>query len=207
MTIVVSTLSVFAWSQLFFFMAMLAVLSLVACIPIGHFCRRSLFLLVPIWLLTVPFAWVHADGCSWYLFLMLKSSLAIGFMVLLMMTTPFSGILEALSTLRVPSLLIALLAVTFRYIHLLWEESERLQRAYRLRAFSGNWPLRRRALSYITGTLFVRSLQRSERIYDAMRARGFTGVFPKEEHPMPSLREVVFLALLFASVISVRVFV
>ena len=98
--------------------------------------------------------------------------------MLLVCTTPFSGLLRALERLRFPRLLLTIIAFLYRYLFLLQGEFLRLARAARSR----NWeagPLRVRlaAAGGIVGSLFLRTYARGERVYTAMLARGYDGRF------------------------------
>lgn len=107
-----------------------------------------------------------------------KSLISALSVVLLVSTTPFSGLLRALERLRFPRLLLAIIAFLYRYLFLLQGEFLRLTRAARSR----NWevgPLRTRlqATGGIVGSLFLRTYDRGERVYTAMLARGYDGRF------------------------------
>jgi cobalt/nickel transport system permease protein len=94
-------------------------------------------------------------------------------MVLLTSTTPFAALLQLLRGIHTPALLVTVLALMYRYLFVLVDETERMQRARRSRTFV---PGRARAWSgaaALIGQLFVRSTERAERIYAAMCARGW----------------------------------
>jgi cobalt/nickel transport system permease protein len=114
----------------------------------------------------------------------LKGLLCGGATVLLVSTTPFSGLLRALERMRFPRLLLAVIAFLYRYLFLLQGEFLRLVRAARSR----NWeagPLRARlaAAGGIVGSLFLRTYARGERVYTAMLARGYDGRFRTLSEP------------------------
>jgi len=86
---------------------------------------------------------------------------------------------EFLGTLRrwrVPGLLIVMTSFLLRYMIVLWEEHERLQRAQLSRGAGSayRWQRWNLALERL-GLLLLRSLDRSERIHRAMLARGWDG--------------------------------
>ncbi len=113
------------------------------------------------------------DGYILFISILVKSTLCLFAMILMSNTTPFSRILAALHDLRIPSMLITILALAYRYLFVLIDEGERLQRARRSRTFSGSRAGRWVTLSSLVGQLFVRSTERAERIYDAMMSRGW----------------------------------
>lgn len=103
----------------------------------------------------------------------LKSNLCVLTMLLLTWTTPFQDILHELRRLRLPSVMLTTLALMYRYLPVLADESRRMQRARASRTFSRRRRLAWQSLSTIAGQLFIRSADRAERIYLAMCARGW----------------------------------
>ena len=113
------------------------------------------------------------DGYVIFLSILVKSTLCLCMMILVSNTTPFSEILAALHTVKIPSLLITILALAYRYLFVLIDEGERLQRARRSRTFVTTRTKHWVTLASLVGQLFVRSTERAERIYDAMMSRGW----------------------------------
>jgi cobalt/nickel transport system permease protein len=112
---------------------------------------------------------------GWRLALVLlgKSSLCLLAMILLSATTPMSDLLEAMRRARVPGLFITTIALTYRYLFVLRDESQRMQRARLSRSFAPGKGRTWRNLGNVAGQLFVRCSERAERIYGAMCARGW----------------------------------
>ncbi|MBU1882216.1 cobalt ECF transporter T component CbiQ, partial [bacterium] len=81
-----------------------------------------------------PFA-ITSEGLIDASHLLARSWLAVSCMIILVNTTPFDQILKAFRTFRLHSILIMLLSFFYRYLYLLWDESERMQRARNLRYF------------------------------------------------------------------------
>ena len=103
----------------------------------------------------------------------LKSNLCVFTMLLLTWTTPFVDILQELRRLRLPWVILSTLALMYRYLPVLAEESRRMQRARASRTFSARRHIVWSNLTTIIGQLFIRSVERAERIYLAMCARGW----------------------------------
>ena len=103
----------------------------------------------------------------------LKSNLCVLAMLMLTWTTPFHDILQELRRLRLPPVMLTTLALMYRYLPVLAEETRRMRRARSSRTFSRRRRLALDTLSAIVGQLFVRSADRAERIYLAMCARGW----------------------------------
>jgi cobalt/nickel transport system permease protein len=85
---------------------------------------------------------------------------------------------RALSDLRVPSKIVHLVFLTYRYIHVINMEYRRLIKAAKIRGFHpGNNLHTYRTYAYLVGMLLVKSYERAERVRAAMLCRGFRGKF------------------------------
>jgi cobalt/nickel transport system permease protein len=68
--------------------------------------------------------------------------------------------------------------MTYRYIFVLEQESQRLIRAAKIRGFTPGTSLHAyKTYAYLVGMLFVKASERAERVYRAMKCRGFNGRF------------------------------
>ncbi len=122
------------------------------------------------------------EGIIRFAAVVLKSWLAVQAALLLSMTTHPTDLLWALSSLRVPGVLVQILSFMIRYLDTLQSEVERLMRARASRSATipgqrsgGSVFWRANVAGHMAGSLFLRSLERSERVYAAMLARGYTG--------------------------------
>ena len=95
---------------------------------------------------------------------------------LLAATTRMDAICAALRKLHVPSLLVTLLLLTYRYVTLMVEELSVMTDAYLLRA-PGQNGIHYRAWGSFLGQLLLRSMDRAEELYSSMQLRGFHGEF------------------------------
>ncbi len=109
---------------------------------------------------------------------------AIGAAVLLVSTTRFPEVVEALRALRFPLVVTSSLGLAYRFLYLLIDELERLRRAAESRNAGGGTTRRRRISAGFAATAVVRTFARSERTHRAMRARGYEGRLPTL-HPHP----------------------
>ena len=141
-------------------------------LPAGFVALR-LLTLEPLVIGVAILALLQAGGLAVMLRILLKSNLCLLAVLLLSNTTPFADILRVLRALRVPALLVTILALMYRYVFLLIDQAERMTRARASRTFlvrrTGRWKL----AAGIVSQLFVRSTERAERIYAAMTARGW----------------------------------
>ncbi|CAN1213123.1 cobalt ECF transporter T component CbiQ [Tumidithrix helvetica PCC 7403] len=130
----------------------------------------------------------------------LKAFLSLLVLNILTMTTSVPMLLHALRVLRVPSLLVAILASMHRYLSVLIEEFNAMRRAAASRNFAshklwrGNAQQRawqRQVIGNMIGVMFVRTYDRGERIYQAMLSRGLREIPPIEEVQAPGLQDLL----------------
>ncbi len=150
----------------------LALWTWVSRVPMGFLLRRILWL-EPIVMGVAVLSLFQAAGARIFLLMATKGTLCLVTMVLLANTTPFAELLLVLRRLRVPSLLITTLALMYRYLFVLIDETERMKRARASRTFTKPGIRSWRNLGTVIGQMFVRSTERAERIYAAMCARGW----------------------------------
>lgn len=132
-----------------------------------------LLLLEPFVLGIALLALFKPGGWPLFLSMLAKSTLCLATMILLTATTRFSDLLAVLWRIRMPALLVTTLALMHRYLFVLLEEMERMQRARRSRTFTAGRSSAWRNSAQVAGQLFVRTSERAERVYLAMCARGW----------------------------------
>ncbi len=117
-------------------------------------------------------------GLELALVITLKTVAVLTLVLVLWATAPWEVTLKAAHALRVPGLLVQLVALTYRYLFLLREEVGRIRIALRVRGYRNRASLHSyRTVGHVAGTLLVRSSERAERVGQAMRSRGFDGRF------------------------------
>ena len=117
-----------------------------------------------------------SGGVISMLTLMLKGVFCLTASFLLIATTPIDALCAALRMLRVPSMLVTLLLLTYRYVGVMTEEVSVMTDAYRLRA-PGQKGVHHSAWGSFLGQLLLRSMDRAEELYSSMRLRGFRGEY------------------------------
>lgn len=168
------------------------ILALVSSIPAGFFIKR-VWLALPFFtgmiilpaffitpgptLLQLPFGWViTTTGLTTGLFLLLRVSTSLSLTLLLILTTPWSTVLGALTVLRVPDTFILVLGMTYRYIYLLLHLANDMFLSRKSRVVGHlDGAENRRMLAAISGALLGKSLDMSSEVYLAMQSRGFRG--------------------------------
>ena len=108
----------------------------------------------------------------------LKSNTILLAFIALIATMSLSTFGHTLRRLRVPTKIVYLLLMAYRYIFVIEQEYLRLLRAAKVRGFQPGTNLNTyRTFSYVIGMLLVRAALRAERVHQAMLCRGFNGKF------------------------------
>jgi cobalt ECF transporter T component CbiQ len=129
-------------------------------------------------LATVPWlGWqVSSYGVRSATLLILRSEVSITFSVILVMTTPWIQVMKAMRVIGVPTTVVVILGMTYRYIFLMLQSASDMFEARQSRVIGklSNADARRLA-SATVGVLLSKSFQLSNDVYLAMQSRGFRG--------------------------------
>lgn len=135
--------------------------------------------------------------------LMLKGIFCLAASYILAATTTMDSICRALRKFHVPSLLVNLLLLTYRYIYVLIDEASVMMTAYKLRAPSQKG-VHYSAWGSFLGQLLLRSMDRAEELYSSMLLRGFTGDFEYSYSRRAQLKDYAFMAVSLAMIVTFR---
>lgn len=119
-------------------------------------------------------------------FLLVFKALSVSvLMIIMILTQPQQKLLNALSHLRIPTFLITILLLSWRYTFVMLETLKTVQRALISRLFNNSLN-KRTFLTYgsIFGGTLIKALDKSERVHNAMISRGFNGHMTNS-HPQP----------------------
>jgi cobalt/nickel transport system permease protein len=176
--------------------AMMVLLAMIIAVPISFvpiFIICFVFLMGIAWLSNIPAIFLfrrmallelfvlgisilslfQPNGIAVFSRLVVKSTLCLFTVVLFSNITPFTELLDFLKKMGVPLLLVTILALMYRYLFVLVDELERMQRARMSRTFVQSRMLVWRSLATVVSQLFIRSTGRAEKIFSAMCARGW----------------------------------
>lgn len=106
----------------------------------------------------------------------LKALLSLLLLNVLTLTTPVPALLHGLKTLKMPALLVAILASMYRYLGVLIEEFNAMRRAALSRNLMTGKRWQRLVVGNMIGSLFIRTYERGERVHQAMLSRGYQGL-------------------------------
>jgi cobalt ECF transporter T component CbiQ len=119
---------------------------------------------------------ITAQGLRSALVLIARVETAVTLSTLLVLTTPWMHLLKALRTLMVPVEVIALLAMTHRYVVLLMETANAMFESRQSRMVGRlNGHEQRRLMVNTGGVLLSKTLEMGNQVFLAMQARGFRG--------------------------------
>lgn len=110
--------------------------------------------------------------------LLAKATLGVVASITLAATTEPRDVIVGLQTLRVPQVLVQIMAFMVRYIDVVGDEMGRMRIARESRGFDARGPRQWKVLAHAAGALFIRSYERGERVHLAMLSRGYTGSLP-----------------------------
>ena len=144
-----------------------------------------------------------SGGVVSMLTLMLKGIFALTASFALVATTSMDALCAALRKLHVPSLLVTLLLLTYRYVSLLMEQVSVMSEAYALRA-PGQRGIHISAWGSFLGQLFLRSMDRAGELYASMLLRGFRGEFTYADDRRWTARDTAFTLICAGALILFR---
>lgn len=131
----------------------------------------------------------------------LKSNTIILALMALMSTMSIFTMGRALKDLYIPLKIVHLIFLTYRYIHVIYLEYNRLIQAMKIRGFHpGNNIHTYRTYAYLVGMLLVKSYERAERVHAAMLCRGFRGQFYDLKEFDLNTKDLIILFLMLVGV-------
>jgi len=107
-----------------------------------------------------------------------KATLGVWTSVILAGTTSPQAVVSGLQRLRLPRLVVEMLAFMVRYLDVVAHDLQHMRIARASRGFDARGPRHWRVLAQSAGALFIRSYERGERVHLAMLSRGYTGSLP-----------------------------
>jgi cobalt/nickel transport system permease protein len=141
------------------------------------------------------------EGVAFAALVTLKANAILLCFLALVATSPVVTMAYALQRLGAPAKLVHLLLFTFRYIHVIEQERQRLVSAAVVRGFKPKADLHTyRTYAYLVGMLLVKSFARSQRVYEAMLCRGFHGRLYSLCEFSLTREDIIALALMLLSV-------
>lgn len=123
--------------------------------------------------------------------IMLKAFGAVSAMYVVTLSTPMGEILSVLGKMHVPSLIIELMYLIYRYIFLLADRNRKQKDAAMSRLGYHSYKASIRSFSNGLANLLVLSLKKGSECYDAMESRGYDGTLQMWEEECPVTKKQI----------------
>jgi cobalt/nickel transport system permease protein len=138
---------------------------------------------------------VSNSGIQAAAFLLARVTTSLSLGILLVMTTPWTGLLASLRWFRLPSLVVSIVGMTYRYIYLFLHTANNIFLARRSRTVARfSRASDRRWLGQVMAAALTRSQHLSEEVYLAMLSRGYTGEIVAADKSRVGARDFLYLA-------------
>ena len=129
--------------------------------------------------------------------------------IVMVQTTPLSGLSSKLKKMLIPSILVDIGIMTGRYIMVIGEDYNKMKNARKLRGYVPGKSVTQRFKVIVpaAATLLIRGFQQSEMVFNAMHMRGYgnepaaAGRFSAKQLPLPSV--IIFLATVIVSLVLI----
>jgi len=144
------------------------------------------------------------EGVRYATILTLRSNIIILALISLVSTISVFTFGRAMRELRVPDKIVQLFFFTYRYLHVIHLEYERLVKALKIRGFQPKTNMHTyKTYAYLVGMLLVKSYDRSERVRRAMLCRGFKGSFYDLSEFRVRREDIVIMFLMLMAVAAI----
>ena len=218
---IIASLCIVQLSYLLAICAVPLVLTLASRIPLKAFFSRTalipifaavisipvLFLTVgnPVWAASLSGInlTITAEGITRFMVFTVRVWFCVASLTLLILSTGFDKTLKLLASIKVPTLIIQLFSLTYRYFFVSIHEAQSVLIAKEARTYVNKRTFNLQSLKdlgAILSSLFIRTYERSERVYLAMKARGFE-ISNDNKLAMPALklRDVAFASAIIVA--------
>jgi cobalt/nickel transport system permease protein len=118
---------------------------------------------------------IYQEGLQMGLNAGLRVATDVAWAGVLVITTPFTAMLEALHWFRVPRVVVETLAYIYRYVFLLYDEFSAMSSSAQARGGYSRFKNTTSTSGLIAAQIFMRSYDRADRVWQAMQARGGEG--------------------------------
>jgi cobalt/nickel transport system permease protein len=121
---------------------------------------------------------VTDNGLAVFFTVLIKSFLCILLVASLLLSSDEIELLGGLRRIYLPSIIVSIIYLMYRYTFLIVEESRTGQMAIKSRVFKRySYGTINKKLVHLMSNLFIKSVDRAENIYKSMESRGFNGSF------------------------------
>ncbi len=146
---------------------------------------------------------ISLDGVHLAGLITLKTNTIVLSLITLLGTSRIVNLGHALERLHLPSRLCFLLLFSYRYIFVIYQEYQKLNRAAKMRCFRPSTNLHTyRTYGYLFGMTLVKSYNRATRVHQAMMLRAFDGRLIPLRKDNSSPQDFAFLIILLSLILT-----
>ncbi|MBD2436956.1 cobalt ECF transporter T component CbiQ [Nostoc sp. FACHB-110] len=152
------------------------------------------------------YIYISRNGSEQVLAIFTRALASVSCLYFLMLTVPFTEILQTLRRFGFPILLTELLLLMYRFIFILLRTATELWTAQQSRNGYRTWRIGMKSLSLLIGQLLKRTLQQYHQFYLALEARGFNDEFRvvHSRHYHPKARYLIEVILGYTVLIALE---
>jgi cobalt/nickel transport system permease protein len=147
----------------------------------------------------------HRDGLAEGILISSRILGGVSLLGLVGFSTPFTGLMAALSWMRVPQALVDVALFAWRYLFLLMEDAQVVYHAQRNRLGYVGYRRGLSSLGTLAGVLVLKAFDNSQSVTTAMMQRGYDGAMPLLRHQPFKSAEVALALLLVLGLGWIRV--
>lgn len=100
---------------------------------------------------------------------------AVSSMYFLALNTPMIDLFEFLRGTKIPTLIVSLMELIYRFIFIIWEEAANMRIAQDSRLGNINFKTAVKSTGQMISMLFLRAYRRADRVYMSLESRGYDG--------------------------------
>lgn len=194
--LVLLSISTFSPNKLFFIFFNLLLLIVVSQIPLGPYFRRVG--LMPLFIFTIMLPQVFISSLEYTILFTFRVYLAVSFLMIFTLITPFKEILTSLRYYKIPEILVLTLSFTYSYTYLVFNELYRILIARESRRFN-NKSYRKiwNEGGELLGMFFIKVYERGENIHLARISRGYSNMpYPVKFVKFRLIPNIIFTAFI-----------
>jgi cobalt/nickel transport system permease protein len=139
-----------------------------------------------------------------FMSILLRGALCVASAVILIATTSFPRLVDAMRFFKIPSAFAVQLMLLYRYLFVLLGEAQKINHAFLLR--SGNSRPTIAIAGSALSSLLIRTINRGEAIWNAMQARGFEGDILTSQQMKWKAKDSLFLCAVLVLSVLFRIF-
>ena len=127
--------------------------------------------------------------------ILFKATSGVSLGIVLTATTTNIEIIYGLQKLKLPSIIIAIMSFSIRYIDVFIDEFKRVKISMQSRGYIEKGIKNLIPIAYASGAMLIRGYERGERVYLSMVSRGFNGVIELQERQYMKSNYLLCLAI------------